>query len=112
MNPLIAAIPESEITRFCQRWHIRELALFGSVLRSDFGPDSDVDVLVTFAPEADWGLLEHVQMQQELQALFHSKIDLISRRALERSRNWLLRREILSTAAPLFPRRKAAYATG
>ena len=76
MNPLIAAIPESEITRFCQRWHIRELALFGSVLRSDFGPDSDVDVLVTFAPEADWGLLEHVQMQQELQALFHSKIDL------------------------------------
>jgi len=110
MNTSIAAVPESEIARFCQRWHIRELALFGSALRSDFGPASDVDVLVTFSPEAEWGLLDHVQMQQELQVLFHRKVDLISRRALERSRNWLLRREILNTAEMLFPQRKVAYA--
>ncbi len=55
MSAVIAAVSESEIARFCQRWHIRELALFGSALRSDFGPDSDVDVLVTFSPKADWG---------------------------------------------------------
>ena len=110
MNAAIAAVPDSEIARFCQRWHIRELALFGSVLRSDFGPGSDVDVLVTFSPEAEWGLLDHVQMQQELPILFHRKVDLISRRALERSSNWLLRCAILSTAETLFPRRKATYA--
>jgi uncharacterized protein len=112
MNALITAVPDSEIVRFCQRWRIRELAVFGSALRSDFGPDSDVDVLVAFSPEAEWGLLEHVQMQQELQNLFHRKVDLISRRALERKRNWLLRREILNTAEPLFPQRKVTYAAG
>jgi predicted nucleotidyltransferase len=112
MNTAIAAVPDSEIARFCQRWHIRELALFGSALRGDLGPGSDVDVLVTFSPEAEWGLLDHVQMQQELQILFQRQVDLISRRALERSRNWLLRREILSSAETLFPRRKAAYAAG
>ena len=111
MNTSIAAVPDSEIARFCQRWRIRELALFGSALRGDFGPDSDVDVLVTFFPEAEWGLLEHVQMQQELQSLFHRKVDLITKHALERSRNWLLRREILNSAETLFPQRKAVYAT-
>jgi predicted nucleotidyltransferase len=110
MNTSITTVPDSEIARFCQRWHIRELALFGSALRGDFGPDSDVDVLVTFSPDAEWGLLDHVQMQQELQSLFHRKVDLISRRALERSRNWLLRREILNTAETLFPQRQVTYA--
>jgi len=112
MNVLVATAPTTEIDRFCQRWLIHELALFGSALRDDLRPDSDVDVLVTFATEANWGLLDHVQMQQELQALLHRNVDLISRRALERSRNWMLRNEILSTAEPLFPRRKATYATG
>ena len=110
MNILTA--PTTEIAQFCQRWLIRELALFGSVLRDDFGPDSDVDVLVTFSAEADWGLLDHVQMQQELQALLRRNVDLMSRRALERSRNWMLRNEILNTAEILFPPRKATYATG
>jgi hypothetical protein len=112
MNALLAAVPDSEIAGFCRRWHIRELALFGSALRSDFGPDSDVDVLVAFSPEAEWGLLEHVQMQQELQTLFHRKVDLISKRALERKRNWLLRRAILSTAETLFPQREVTHAAG
>jgi predicted nucleotidyltransferase len=86
------------ITQFCQRWKIRELALFGSVLRPDFRPDSDVDVLVTFADEADWGLLAHLQMQQELATLLQRPIDLISKRALEQSPNWLRRAAILHTA--------------
>ncbi len=50
------AIPQDKIADFCRRWKITEFALFGSVLRDDFRPDSDVDVLVTFAPDARWGL--------------------------------------------------------
>ena len=111
MNIFVATVPATEIDQFCQRWLVRELALFGSVLRDDFGPDSDVDVLVTFSTEANWGLFDHVQMQQELQALWRRNVDLISKRALERSRNWLLRNEILNTAETLFPKRKAAHAT-
>jgi predicted nucleotidyltransferase len=112
MNTFIAAAPATEIARFCQRWLISELALFGSVLRDDFAPDSDVDVLATFSKEADWGLLNHVQMQQELQVLLHRNVDLISTRALERSRNRMLSSEILNTAQTLFPLRKAAHAKG
>jgi predicted nucleotidyltransferase len=74
------------------------LAFFGSVLRADFGPESDVDVLVTFADDADWGFLAHLQMQQELATILQRPIDLISKRALEQSPNWVRRRAILNTA--------------
>jgi predicted nucleotidyltransferase len=95
-------LPTNEIAEFCQRWKIQELALFGSALRDDFHPDSDVDILVAFAPDADWGLLEHVQMELELECLFGREVDLVSKRALERSENWLLRQEILNGAQILF----------
>jgi len=91
-----------DIDRFCQRWQILELSLFGSVLREDYNPDSDVDVLVTFSGNSDWGLFDHVQMQQELQALLDRKVDLISRRALAHTQNQLLRDEILKTAKVIF----------
>ncbi|MCL7455223.1 MAG: nucleotidyltransferase domain-containing protein [Anaerolineae bacterium] len=91
-------LPESDISQFCQRWRIREWALFGSVLRDDFDAESDLDILVDFAPDADWSLLDHIQMEQELEALLGRKVDLLSRRAVERSRNWLRRREIFDTA--------------
>ncbi|MDQ7030441.1 MAG: nucleotidyltransferase family protein [Ardenticatenia bacterium] len=101
MNPF-EAIPPEEMEAFCRRWKIRELALFGSVLREDFGPDSDVDILVEFEADADWSLLEHIRMQQELERLLGRKVDLISKRALKRSRNWLFRREVLNTAKAVF----------
>jgi uncharacterized protein len=94
-------LPTDAITQFCRRWKIRELALFGSVLRTDFRPDSDVDVLVTFHDDAEWGLLDHMQMQQELATLLHRPIDLVSKRALERSANWVRREAILNTAQVL-----------
>ncbi len=112
MNNLVATIPMDTIVEFCHRWRIRELALFGSALREDFGPDSDLDILVTFADDAEWGLFDHVQMQQELQALLQRSVDLISRRALERSSNWLLRQEILNTVRMLFSEREAIHAAG
>lgn len=81
------------IAAFCRAWNIRELSLFGSVLREDFRPDSDVDVLVTFGERADWSLMDLVTMRDELAILFGHEVDLIERRAL---RNPFRRHEILS----------------
>ena len=92
----------SDITDFCRRWQIVELALFGSVLRDDFKPDSDVDVLVVFASDAHWSLLEHIRMEQELEDLLGRKVDLVSKRAIERSENWLRRQNILTSAQPIY----------
>ena len=99
-----ARIPldQEKIAEFCQRWKIIEFALFGSILRDDFRPDSDVDVLATFAPEADWSLFDHVDMQEELSGLLGRKVDLVSRRAIERSDNWIRRKAILNTAEPIY----------
>lgn len=96
---------EDQLADFCQRWLVTELALFGSVLRDDFRPDSDLDVLATFAPEADWGLLDQVRMEQELAELLHRKIDLFSKQAVEQSHNWIRRREILNTAQVVYAAR-------
>ncbi|MFN0120000.1 MAG: nucleotidyltransferase family protein, partial [Blastocatellia bacterium] len=74
-----------------------------SVLRVDFRPDSDVDVLVSFAPEAAWGLLDQVRMQMELEQALGRKVDLVSRRAIENSANWIRRQEILRTAQLVYP---------
>lgn len=101
MSKLPIDIPQDQLVDFCQRWKIRELALFGSVLRSDFSPVSDVDLLVTFSEDASWSLLDHVQMQQELEAIFKRRVDLLTRRAVEQSQNPIRRDAILSTARPL-----------
>ena len=91
-------IDPDKIAAFCRRWRIAELALFGSVLRDDFRPDSDVDVLVSFAPGADWSLFDHALMAEELSAIVGRKVDLITPRAIERSANWIRRKAILETA--------------
>ena len=95
-------MPSEELTAFCKRWHISELALFGSVLRDDFGPESDVDVLVSFLPEAEHGLFEMVNMKEELGQLLGRKVDLVSRRGIERSRTYIRRRAILDSAEVVY----------
>ena len=85
-------IPREEIAEFCRRWKITELALFGSVLRSDFGPQSDIDVLLTFADDAGWSLYDFVDMKEELEALLGRPVDLVEKSAL---RNPFRRRAIL-----------------
>lgn len=95
-------IPTDKIADFCQRWKIKEFALFGSVVREDFRPDSDIDVLVTFAPDAQWTLFDHVDMQDELEAIFGRKVDLVSKRGIERSRNYIRRKAILSSAEVIY----------
>ena len=91
-----------DIRRFCQKWQITELSLFGSVLRDDFRPDSDIDVLVTFTPDAPWSLLDLVNMEYELADLAGRDIDLIEKQAIEKSDNWLRRDEILNTAQVIY----------
>ena len=82
--------------------NLKDFSLFGSVLRDDFGPDSDVDVLVTFAPQATWTLLDHVDMQRELKLILAYEVDLVSRRGVERSHNHLRRKAILETAEVIY----------
>jgi hypothetical protein len=81
-----------------QRWKVRGVAVFGSLLRSDFGPSSDVDLLVTFEPDAPWSLIDHEHMEQELADILGRNVDLVSRAGLERSANWIRRDQILGTA--------------
>ncbi|MBL7141030.1 MAG: nucleotidyltransferase family protein [Planctomycetes bacterium] len=95
-------IPQEAIAEFCRRWKITELALFGSVLREDFGAESDVDVLVTFAPDARTTLFDMVDMQEELRAILGRPVDLLCRRGVEQSRNPFRRKAILSSAETVY----------
>jgi uncharacterized protein len=110
MGTTTILLPKTEIAEFCRRWKIQELALFGSALRDDFRPDSDIDLLVTFTADADWGLFDHVKMEQELQTLLNRNVDLITRRAVEQSDNWLRRNQILGTAEVIFSNERDIYA--
>lgn len=95
-------VPKDRIADFCRRWKITEFALFGSVLRDDFQPDSDVDVLVNFAEDARWSLFDLVSMQEELNVIFGREVDLVSRRGIEHSRNPIRREAILSSAEVVY----------
>lgn len=86
-------MPTRELQRFCHRWKVAELALFGSVLRHDFGPQSDIDVLIEFGKDAHWSLFEWVDMIDELRGIFGRNVDLVSKRGL---RNPFRRRAILA----------------
>jgi uncharacterized protein len=98
MNKLKIKIPKEKIAEFCKRWNVSEFAIFGSALRGDFGPDSDLDVLISFQPQAHVTLFDMVRMQDELKAIFGREVDLISKRGVENSRNYLRRKAILESA--------------
>jgi predicted nucleotidyltransferase len=87
-------IPQGMIAEFCRRHHIRKLSLYGSVLRDDFRPDSDVDVLVEFEPGAPWSLWDWIDMIDELKAAFCRNVDLVSKGGL---RNPFRRHAIMTT---------------
>lgn len=91
-------VPKEKVVAFCERWQIAELAFFGSVLRDDFGPDSDVDVMVRFRPEASHSLFSMVSMEEELSGILRRETDLLSRTAVEKSRNYIRREAILKSA--------------
>ncbi|MBM4426606.1 MAG: nucleotidyltransferase family protein [Chloroflexi bacterium] len=92
-------IPRKKIVEFSRHWKVTEFSLFGSVLRDDFRPDSDVDVLVTFAPDAQISLFDLVQMKLDLEKIFRRPVDVIEKDALE---NPFRKREILRTAQVIY----------
>jgi len=100
--PLPIDLPYDALVDYCQRWKIKKLEVFGSVLRDDFGPDSDVDFLVTFDPAARWTLFDMVHAQDELASMVGRSVDLVSRRPIEKSENWIRRRSILGSARLLY----------
>jgi len=100
--PARIAIDHEQIAEFCRRWKITEFALFGSVLRDDFRPDSDVDVLVTFAPDARYSLFDLVHIEEELKEILGRKVDLVERKAIERSENYIRRQHILSSVQTIY----------
>jgi predicted nucleotidyltransferase len=101
INPHLDVTHE-QIADYCRRWNIVRFELFGSVLRDDFRPDSDVDVLVTFAPNVGYGIGELLDMEDELKALFGRDVDLVKRDLVERSENYIRRRSILNSAQSVY----------
>jgi uncharacterized protein len=95
-------LPMEQIAEFCRRWKVRELAIFGSFLRDDFRPDSDLDFLYTFDDDVHWTLLDLDTMEHELATIVGRDVDLVCRSAVERSGNYIRRRHILSTAEPIY----------
>ena len=97
-------IPRERLEEFCRRWSITELSLFGSVLREDFRPESDVDMLVSFSENVHYSLLDMVRMQNELGLIFGREVDLVERTAVEQSRNYIRRKNVLSTVKEIYAR--------
>jgi len=95
-------LDRDKILAFCWRWNIVEFSLFGSVLRDDFNAESDVDVLVTFAPDTQRTLLDHIELEDELSSIVGRKVEVINRKVIEKSENWIRRKAILESAEPFY----------
>jgi uncharacterized protein len=102
MNKQRITIPKKKIAEFCRRRKVVEFSLFGSVLREDFRPDSDVDVLVAFAPDTHMSLFDLVEMQDELESIFKRKVDLVEKQAVLESQNYIRRKSILANTRVVY----------
>jgi predicted nucleotidyltransferase len=94
-------LPKEQIADFCRRWRIEELSIFGSALREDFRPDSDVDILIVFRKEAKWSLFDVIDAEYELEQIIGRKVDLVEKKALRnpfRRHHILTHREVLYAA--------------
>jgi hypothetical protein len=95
-------INRERLAAFCNKHQIRRMWFFGSVLRSDFSPESDIDVLVEFMPEAKHTLFDLVRMEAELKDILGRKVDLLTRHGVETSRNYLRKKAILESAEVVY----------
>ncbi len=95
-------VPSERIAAFCERWQMTELALFGSVLRDNFGPESDIDVLAKFDDAARRTLFDVGRMEEELSEIFGREVDLLSWRGVESSRNYIRRKAILGSVETIY----------
>ena len=97
----LTASQQCALASIAETWRIAEVELFGSALGDAFSEESDVDLLVTFAPEARWSLLDMARIQEAVEAVVGRRVDLVSRRAIERSPNPIRRQAILGSARSL-----------
>jgi hypothetical protein len=95
-------LSKDALAGFCRQWKVLRLEFFGSALREDFGADSDIDFLVTFAPHADWSLFDLVDAERDLSRLVGRPVDLVEREPIEKCRNWIRRNAILGTAREIY----------
>ena len=102
MKKVRITLPRRKIAAFCRKWKIKEFSLFGSVLQDDFRPDSDIDVIVDFEPGTVHTILDLATMTEELETIFGRQVDLMTLPSIEQSRNYLRRKEILSTREPVY----------
>lgn len=102
MTPLNLGVGADKIADFCRRWKISSLAVFGSAVRGELRPGSDIDLLVTFQSDADWTMFDHFTMEEQLSRLFGREVDLVSIRALEENQNPIYRRKILDSARQIY----------
>ncbi len=102
MAPMNLGVEMERIADFCRRWKINRLAIFGSAVRGELRPGSDIDLLVTFRSDADWTMFDHFTMEEELSRLLGREVDLISVRAVEENPNPITRREILDSARQIY----------
>ncbi len=95
-------LPSDVIARFCRKWKITKLEVFGSALREDFGPVSDVDFMVTFDEQARWSLFDLVDAEQDMRAIVARPVDLVERIPIEKSSNWIRRKAIFDSAHTIY----------
>jgi len=95
-------VTDEQIAGFCRQWKVTRLAVFGSAATGKLRADSDIDLLVTFAPNAEWSMFDHYQMEEELTKLLGREVDLVSIKAAQESTNPICRREILESARQIY----------
>ena len=101
MNAQIA-IPRDRLASFCEERGIRRLSVFGSALREDFGPESDIDVLVEFEPDRIPGLVAFAGMELDLSKMFGRDVDLVTYAEVEDSRNYIRRKSVIESAMVVY----------
>jgi uncharacterized protein len=101
MNALIRS-RKKQIEEFCRAWNIKELQVFGSVTTDHFRPDSDIDIVVDFPPGSPHTLIQLAKMEAELEGIFGRRIDLLTRQAVEKSRNYIRKKSILSSMEKVY----------
>ena len=95
-------VASDQLTQFCQRWKVSELAVFGSALHKNYPLESDLDLLISFEEDAHWGLFDLVTMESELGVIFNKEIDLVEKKAVTNSENYLRRKGILDNIQIIF----------
>ncbi|MBN2591667.1 MAG: nucleotidyltransferase family protein [Sedimentisphaerales bacterium] len=102
MTPIDLGIDPKKIADFCQKWKISILSAFGSIVRGELQPESDIDLLVTFSENADWTMFDHFNMEEELTHILGHEVDLVNIKALEENQNPIYKQEILSSARQIY----------